>query len=181
MVSSIIKTEQAKTTSLCGAVSLLAAIFDEDLDRLKSAYGLPPAKPRGNPCLNCGNPTLNKSGFCSRKCHDGYSWITLACDECGRLFKRHQSEIISRTNRVHPRTGKFQQRWFCSHPCSARWLVKNTNFGHYEYHHGGAPRKWDYEQIRGLREEGYKLREIVKSTGIPFSSLYHILYRQSRN
>lgn len=108
-----------KVTSLCGAVNLLASIFGVDSERLNARYGLPTL---AQPCLTCGKPTLKASGFCNRKCRSDYVWITVACDECGVLFKRRQGELaygVGKRNYNHI---------YCSRKCFGKRLGRDYGF-----------------------------------------------------
>lgn len=109
--------------SLCGSVDLLAAIFGQDREWLRSKYGLPSPYPH---CMNCGNRLSAKrsikSGFCSQKCRNLYAHIQVSCSECGTLFDCVQSRVIISTRRGY-------KRIFCSQRCLGKFAGRNYGFG----------------------------------------------------
>ena len=107
--------------SICGAVDLLAAIFNRDKNLLRIVYGLPTIKPMYR-CLECNKLTKYKS-FCSRKCKTNYSIITVICSECGQSFQEIKSQLIARVKRH-----KIDQI-FCSKQCYGRWLGRTYGYG----------------------------------------------------
>lgn len=212
-----------ETKSLCGALTLLATIFDKDVDRLKLAYGIHKAY---TPCIECGKPLVSQQRkYCSRECWHNHIMVKVACDQCGVIFERYQSYIISRMNRPQSASGKPQERWFCSRACLSSWMSENPALWyapHRKYDHeqiiqlakdglsnmeiiaklgmpvasggntcsklrrvfnlpSGIRRKWNYDEIRHLRAQGFKLREITERTGASPGILSNALYKKVKN
>ena len=102
-----------RTKSPCGAADLLAAIFTRDADDIRSKFGLPLKHPV---CYVCGN-YLAKDGHCFAKAH----YVSVACSECGSLFKRTEHNLIHHI-------GEGQKYFFCSRTCHGRWLGEHYGF-----------------------------------------------------
>ncbi len=103
-------------------------------------------------CLNCGKPTYNKK-YCRKQCWYEYTHPLLTCDTCGTLFRRGQSQIISRANRPVYKGGIF-----CSRKC----------IGKYEYNQVS-------NQVTKLRQQGFIYNDIAKALNIPLGSLSFIV------
>ncbi|MEK7776997.1 MAG: hypothetical protein AAB303_00005, partial [Chloroflexota bacterium] len=100
---------------LCGAANLVAAILGEDPNKVKAKLGLPVPT-----CARCGEPSpvLSREGLCQRCYHD-FIWIEVACDECGRLFRRRGSVVIFEISK------RGYSHQFCNRICFARWMTKH--------------------------------------------------------
>lgn len=125
--------------SPCGYADLLAVIVGKDKDEVRTQLGLPPAGTRFY-CLNCGKPT-RYTHFCSTECRHTYSLIPVVCNNCGLVFYRRSSEVISYDDKSHRR-----QHFFCNRKCFYSWLGKNYGFAVYPEHSRTA-KKYDYDKI----------------------------------
>ena len=89
----------------------------EYVRQVLSSEGLPTLKFRQRYiCLNCGQQIKNRYNkmFCNNRCQYEYSSITIACDNCGILFKRRCSDIIDYPARSN---GIIRKHSFCSRQC----------------------------------------------------------------
>lgn len=159
-----------RVRSDCGAVSLLAAIFGEDPDKLKLRFGLP-VKLRGRPqrfCESCGSlfSFTSSSQLCSA-CRT----IHLACAECGRLFSRRTKQVIYQFNK------KGYQYTFCNRRCLGSYAARHYGFiAHPENAKKGKKRKYDWDQVIALaRETGWGARRIGRQLGISSNHVVTIL------
>lgn len=80
--------------------------------RVAQEHGFRPATPRRKSrrpegCKHCGNPV--EPG--KRVCPD-CMFVTVACDTCGRLFKRRRDQILERV-----RDPRYNDGVFCSRRC----------------------------------------------------------------
>ena len=163
------------TVSICGAVDLLAAIFGEDKEKLRLRYGLP-TKRKLYRCLNCGKPTPHRE-FCNQFCKHEYSFISLECPQCGRIFSYRGSEVIYRLNHVQTGNGKVQERIFCSIRCRVKFYGFRA---HPE--NAGRRRKWDWEQVwKSHQSTGMGSLRLSRLLGIPESTFYAILRKKKKN
>lgn len=113
--------------SPCGAVKLLAAIFNKDEHRLKVRYGLE----KEQHCLNCGAVVPKYKTFCNTKCHWEYRHPLVECDWCHRQFRRKPSKII-----LYPSQEKkgSKGRVFCNRSCFGHWVAEHHGFAVYPEH-----------------------------------------------
>ena len=168
--------------SICGAVDLLAVIFGEDRNALRQRYDLP--LPKGFIlCLNCDklmkhNSFNRYSHFCSKTCSNAYRWIPIECLECGKIFKRRQTEILYRFSHSQLGNNKTQQQVFCSRRCLGKWAGHNYGFAVHPIK-VGTGRKWDYSLIAQVRyETGWNARKIGQALHIPRPTVSNILAKQ---
>ena len=108
-----------KVHSICGAVDLLAAVFDKDVSELRKKYSLPLKYGR---CLNCGNQLSHNGLYCSDECLRQFTKIPVVCSECGQIFHRSQYKIKSGINKYN------QKLFFCSKKCQGRYLGQEYGF-----------------------------------------------------
>jgi len=82
-------------------------------------------------CPVCGNITAKK--FCSKECKIKWRQIPIICTECGILFFRYYSQLL--TDYCHGHTNAF----FCSKECRNKWLVEKYGFQ--------TPRKYNRDEV----------------------------------
>lgn len=91
-------------------------------------------------CNNCGRvfpPHGSRSPniFCSWECfklyHQANKFATLACDECGKLFKLRYTQLSARVKHG-------QKHFFCSRSCNGRSVGKNYGFSAHPENAGRA-------------------------------------------
>lgn len=156
--------------SLCGAVDLLAAIFEKDHNHLRLRYGLPVTYPA---CFECGKKldSTNKWGYC-RECWAKSRLIKVVCSECGQLFEITQSELITRTKRH-----KLEQM-FCHKHCWGKYVARSYGFiAHPENGRRGNLKKWDCDKVYELRNKtGWGSHRISRALGMSRSTVDYILY-----
>jgi len=160
--------------SYCNYADLRATIFGLNRNEIRAEYGLPAVY--GN-CLNCDEPLPSANDrFCNIKCRHDYSWIDVACSQCGKLTKVRRCILIYRTNRPQSYSNKLQQRWFCSTTCRGRYVGRTYGFGvHKKFHN---PRTHNYDLILHIkRETGFGARKLSRLLKIPESTISSIIAR----
>jgi hypothetical protein len=126
----------------CGAVNLLAALFNENPNKYRVKFGL---QTTDRFCIVCNHPLeQNQRKFCSRKCYHEYNNIEVSCSQCGRLFRRTKSLVI---NREHS---------FCSIEC--RNLYQGKKLGEIGTRHFRDV----YLELQQLKEELAQLKKGAK-------------------
>ena len=161
------------TTSICGAVDLLSAIFCEDKERMRLRFGLPLSVNKYK-CLNCGKIVYRTSPvrFCSGECRRKYNIIQVSCSECGALFPLGRYDLNDRT-----KNHKISEI-FCSRKCFGRYVGRNYGFGAHPEHCSikARSRKWNYGEIKRIRQlTGWGATRISRYLSIPESSVGKIL------
>ncbi len=125
----------------CGYATLLADILEEDMDQVKRHFGFP-VEHRVY-CLYCGDrlPRSRQSEYCSPKCRNQSRYIDVACDQCGNLFKRLESQVV-----YHIGKHGYQHQ-FCTRSCLWKWFGRRYGFGVHPEHARHSTRKWNYAVI----------------------------------
>ncbi len=99
-------------------------------------------------CMNCNKVIYKSQKFCSRECQHEYARIPVACQQCGKIFKRYQSEITYRFRE------NSEHRFFCSRKCLGGWV--GVRYGFRVHHNRGA---------RGKGESKYNNTNILCDCG----------------
>lgn len=79
-------------------------------------------------CANCNQKFYNWSKtavFCSMDCRKEYSRGLFTCDYCGRVFKRHVSQV-AKNMRMHPEINN--PHVFCDRHCFGKYVAKLHGF-----------------------------------------------------
>ena len=79
-------------------------------------------------CLNCGRVlphtggTQRKPLYCNHRCQHEYTFIKIACEECGKLVERSAKRLI--WDKKHR---NYNHR-FCSYQCKGKWIGRTYGF-----------------------------------------------------
>lgn len=130
-------------------------------------------------CLNCGKPTPNAK-YCGFKCSKGYNQIQLVCRQCGNMFYRTKSYVMTKGNNIHSHGD------FCNKKCSGKYIGIHYGFGVHPENvrlggiKNGTKRKWDYEYIYSLRHSGMKRQQIIDLLKCPQGTYDRIIAKMNK-
>lgn len=162
--------------SICGAANLLSAIFSVDRDEVYTKLNIP--IPGKHPCPVCGKSTSRYFTFCSKDCFHRYHNPLLSCSECGTLFERRLSIIMTHSKRQdYKGVGVF-----CSKQCQGKWWGKNHGFAAHPENSWATQgrRKWDFRIIQHLKlDTGWGAIRIGRALDIPAPTVEIYLIRGS--
>lgn len=166
-------SEEGVTKSACGAAKLLAVIFHKDPDELKVKMGLPPSRYRCSVCLCPISPRKDKSGIC-QKCLRERRNISISCSECGNVFERNTSYVLSRI-------GRGYQHFFCNRVCVGRYAGKHYGFGAHPENAGKSQRKYDWDLIWSWHKlTGWGGRKLSGHLNLPESAIGMVIFKMRR-
>lgn len=121
-------------------------------------------------CMVCDMPTKRRE-FCSRECRYEYTHPLVACDWCGNLTRKRQTELIYRISKCN------KKHCFCNKLCQGKWLAENFGFGvNLGNRRNGCKRKYVYALIcQQYRESGLSVHALAKKLGMVDGTIYRIL------
>jgi hypothetical protein len=112
-------------------------------------------------CLNCGNvnPRQNKK-FCSRECCFEFHQVPVICDQCGKMFKRRVSNLLS-----YPTRHGSHNHTFCNRHCLGVWAGK----------HHKPLRKYDYNKVSEMYNSGTSYNVMCYELNASYESVTRIV------
>jgi hypothetical protein len=122
-------------------------------------------------CNMCGEQIRkdNKSGYC-KVCKVKAHLVPLICDQCGTLFYRPQSDVITAAKRTN---GK-DSLTFCTKSCQGIYTA--NHYGFVAHPENSGYRKWDWDMIWVKHlETGYGSPKLSRLLNIPESTIDVIL------
>lgn len=122
-------------------------------------------------CKECGklvskNPNGSYNRYCSRECRfiRRRTTIELVCHECGKKFTLDKSQY---NNTMKIRRLPYR---FCSKKCFGKYM--GNNYGFAAHPENARPRKYDYDAVAKLTNDGFTPRQISERLSIPINRLY---------
>ena len=111
----------------CNYADLLGKVLHENPDAILKQLGIKSrlAVPL---CETCSKPLSKRADqkrFCSRPCYHARAWISVVCDQCGKIFKRRASLVIE-----HMKHSRYTDKGlYCSRRCVGKVLGRKYGFG----------------------------------------------------
>ena len=177
----VAKIRQKNPCATLEEVGQRVGVTRERVRQLLKAQGLPTMSYRPSrlfECLNCGASFPNRQGpkyqpkYCSRSCAHEHRVITLACLQCGSLFKRRETYILPRSRYKNP-------GMFCSTDCYRMWRRGRSPEGATA---PGVPRlgrrKWDWDVISTLVDNGWGGARIARHFGMSLGTAYAMVWKR---
>lgn len=122
-------------------------------------------------CPVCKEKKAWGSSICG-KCYKDAHNVPLICDQCGKTFVRHQSQVLTAIK-------NGQTKFFCNNKHKGQYLGENHGFSKHPENiskFGGRAPEVDQENIIDLYKSGYKQVEICALTGAKYPTVHYTLF-----